>query len=194
MPCRNRAAPLYWSAGDAARSPDRDEARTDRGRASAKAVTAASTSPVPLIAITPCRLVDTRDERDRPATGLPRSRRQCPTQLHLDRAVRHRRRRSRCLAQRHRRQPAGARLHPDLPAGRRAAGRVDAELHGGRYRRQRRDRAPGRRQRRHHGGGRGLGHGASHRHQRLLRAGRGRLREHFRGSGRRQLHDDRRRQ
>ncbi len=67
----NWAAPLYWAAGDAARSPGRDEGRDGREGIAAKAVTASSTSPVPLIAITPCRIVDTRDGTRPPGYGPP---------------------------------------------------------------------------------------------------------------------------
>lgn len=67
----NWAAPLYWAAGDTAKSPDRDERRDGLEGIAAKAVTATSTSPVPLIAITPCRLVDTRDGSRPPGYGPP---------------------------------------------------------------------------------------------------------------------------
>ena len=52
----NWAAPLFWSPGVAAERPA-DEGATVRE----KATPALTTSPVPLIGITPCRIVDTRN-------------------------------------------------------------------------------------------------------------------------------------
>ena len=59
-----------------------------------------------------------------------RSGRRPTSRFRVDGVFRHRRRGAGRLAERHGRQPAGARLRPDLPAGRRAAGRLDLELHG----------------------------------------------------------------
>ena len=69
-PVPNWAAPLYWSPGDAARSPDRDR-DAETGVEPAGVSTKSARSPVPLIAITPCRIVDTRDAGKPPGYGPP---------------------------------------------------------------------------------------------------------------------------
>jgi hypothetical protein len=67
-PVPNWAAPLYWSPGETAKSPERDAGAGDQ-RAGIAAKN--STSPVPLIAITPCRIVDTREATRPPGYGPP---------------------------------------------------------------------------------------------------------------------------
>jgi hypothetical protein len=57
-PVVNWAAPLYWSPGEAAATPLEDG---ERALVRSKAAPALTTSPVPLIGITPCRIVDTRN-------------------------------------------------------------------------------------------------------------------------------------
>ncbi len=61
----NWAAPLFWSPGEAAA----DEG--DRATVRDKATPALTTSPVPLIGITPCRIVDTRNASYPPGYGPP---------------------------------------------------------------------------------------------------------------------------
>ena len=67
----NWAAPLYWSPGEPARArADRPDGEAERlPEISAKA--GVPTSPVPLIAITPCRIADTRDGTRPPGYGPP---------------------------------------------------------------------------------------------------------------------------
>jgi hypothetical protein len=62
----NWAAPLFWSPGASAERPAEDGA-TLRD----KATPALTTSPVPLIGITPCRIVDTRDATKPAGYGPP---------------------------------------------------------------------------------------------------------------------------
>jgi hypothetical protein len=64
----NWAAPLYWSPGETAQVPADSE---DREMLRDKATPALTTSAVPLIGITPCRLVDTRDASYPPGSGPP---------------------------------------------------------------------------------------------------------------------------
>ena len=63
----NWAAPLYWSPGEAVQTPSETDGATVR----AKATPALTTSPVPFIGITPCRIVDTRDATKPPGYGPP---------------------------------------------------------------------------------------------------------------------------
>ncbi len=62
----NWAAPLYWSNGQPQVSAEADGARVRP-----KATPALTTSPLPFIAITPCRLVDTRNASYPPGYGPP---------------------------------------------------------------------------------------------------------------------------
>ena len=67
----NWPAPLFWSAAKAERATAGDDRRA-RAEANGKAAAVSlSTSPLPLIGITPCRLVDTRDASMPPGYGPP---------------------------------------------------------------------------------------------------------------------------
>ena len=67
-PVVNWAAPIYWSPGVSAATPSEGG---DGILVRSKATPALTTSPVPLIGITPCRIVDTRNASMPPGYGPP---------------------------------------------------------------------------------------------------------------------------